>query len=126
MPVELKITHPTAKKKHKCMYCGGTINVGEKYERQTNLYDGQIYDWVAHLECQEVTGLLNMFDHDYGEGVDGETFTECLQEWLYDKHYNNETDTYDEGFDPDELSYHEIVLNVIKEFKVKTPCNQDQ
>lgn len=119
MPVELRITHPTAKKEHKCMYCGGTINVGEKYERQTNLYEGQIYDWVAHLECQEVTGLLNMFDHDDGEGVNGEDFTECLQEWLYAYHYNDETDTYDEGFDIDELSCHDIVLNVIEEFKTK-------
>ena len=120
MPIELKITHPTAKKEHKCMYCGETINVGEKYERQTNLYDGQIYDWVCHIECQEVTGLLNMFDYDYGEGIDGEQFVEYLQQWLYDEHYSDETDTYDEGFDPDELSYHDIVLNVIEEFKTKT------
>lgn len=120
MPVELKTTHPTAKKEHKCMYCGGTINVGEKYERQTNIYEGQIYDWVCHIECQEVTGLLNMFDYDYGEGIDGEQFVEYLQEWLYDKHYSDEADTYDEGFDPDKLSYHDIVLNVIEEFKTKT------
>jgi hypothetical protein len=101
------------------MYCGGIIKVGEKYERQTNKYDNQIYDWVCHLECQEVTGLLNMFDYDNGEGIDGEHFTEYLQEWLFGKHYNDETDTYDEGFDPDKLSYHDIVLNVIKELKAK-------
>ena len=126
MPVELNITHPTAKKEHKCMFCSGTIKVGEKYERQTLIYDNQIYDWVCHLECKEVTGLLNMFDNDMGEGINGEDFAEYLQEWLYAHHYNDETDTYDEGFDPDELSYHAIVLNVIKELKEKTPCNQDQ
>lgn len=32
---------------------------------------------------------------------------------------NDETDTYDEGFDPDKLSYHDIVLNIIKELKAK-------
>ena len=101
------------------MCCGGAIKVGEKYERQTNKYDNQIYDWVCHLECQEATALLNMFDYDRGEGIDGELFVECLQEWLYDKHYNDETDTYDEGFDPDKLSYHDIVLNIIKELKAK-------
>ena len=60
-----------------------------------------------------------MFDYDNGEGIDGEHFTEYLQEWLFGKHYNDETDTYDEGFDPDKLSYHDIVLNVIKELKAK-------
>ena len=119
MITELNISHPTARKEHKCMFCGGIIKVGEKYVRQTNLYEGQIYDWIAHLECQEVTGLLNMFDNDMGEGINGEDFVEYLQEWLFDKHYNDETDTYDEGFDPDKLSYHDIVLNVIKELKAK-------
>lgn len=119
MITELNRSHPTARKEHKCMFCGGTIKVGEKYERQTLIYDNQIYDWVCHLECQEVTELLNMFDYDMGEGIDGELFIECLQEWLYDKHYNDETDTYDEGFDPDKLSYHDIVLNIIKELKAK-------
>lgn len=119
MITELNTSYPTARKEHRCMYCGGTINVGEKYERQTNKYDNQIYDWVCHLECQEVTGLLSMFDNDYGEGIDGEHFIEYLQDWLFDKHYNDETETYDDGFDPDRLSYHDIVLNIIKELKAK-------
>ena len=54
-----------------------------------------------------------------GEGIDGEHFVEYLQEWLFYKHYNDETDTYNDGFDPDKLSYHDIVLNIIKELKVK-------
>ena len=116
---ELNTSYPTARKEHKCMFCGGTIKVGEKYERQTLIYDNQIYDWVCHLECKEATCLLNMFDYDYGEGLDGEQFVEYLRQWLYDKHYDDETDTYDEGFDPDELSYHDVVLNVIKELKAK-------
>lgn len=33
------------------------------------------------------------------------------------QHCKDETDTYDEGFDPDVVSYHEIVLNIIKELK---------
>lgn len=54
-----------------------------------------------------------------GEGIDGEHFVEYLQEWVYEHHYNEDTDTYDEGFNPDEASYHDIVLNVIKELKAK-------
>ena len=119
MITELKRSYPTAKKEHKCMCCGGVINVGDKYERQTNIYDGQIYDWVSHLECQKIAGLLNMFDYDMGDGVDEECFVQCLQDWLYEHHYNDETDTYDEGFDPDVVSYHEIVLKIVEELKVK-------
>ena len=116
MITTLKTNYPTARKEHKCMFCGGTIKVGEKYERQTNIYDGQIYDWVSHPECTIVAVLLDMPDNDNeGGGVDHDYFVECLKEWLYDKHYNDETDTYDEGFDPHKLSYHDIVLNITKE-----------
>lgn len=41
------------------MYCGGTIKVGEKYERQTNLYEGQIYDWVAIPNIDGVIETIN-------------------------------------------------------------------
>lgn len=119
MMTELNTSYPTARKEHKCMFCGGTIEVGEKYERATIIYDGHIYDWVNHLECRTVAGRLDMFDNDMGEGIDGEQFVQYLQEWLYDHHYNDETDTYDEGFDPDIMSYHEIVLNIVNEIKQK-------
>lgn len=120
MVTQLNMSYPTARKEHKCMWCGGIIKIGEKYERSTNIYDNQIYDWVSHLECRKVTGLLNMFDYDYdGDGINGDDFVQCLQEWLYDHHYNDETDTYDDGFDPDVMSYHEIVLNILEEFKQK-------
>ena len=94
MITELNRSYPTARREHKCMYCGETIKVGEKYERQTLIYDNLIYDWVCHLECQEVTGLLNMFDNHYGEGINGEDFIEYLQEWLFDKHYKRFATAY--------------------------------
>ena len=115
MLTELNTSYPTARKEHKCMWCGCTINVGEKYERQTLKYDNQIYDWVAHLECAKITGLLNMFDDCYGDGLNENDFQESIQQYLYEYHYNEETDTYDEGFDPDESSYHDIVLKIIEE-----------
>lgn len=37
---------PIARKEHRCEFCGEVIHVGEKYNRQTNVYDGCIYDWV--------------------------------------------------------------------------------
>ena len=113
MITELKRSYPTAKKEHKCMYCGGIIKVGEKYERQTNKYDNQIYDWVCHLECQEVTGLLNMFDYDYGEGINEVTFQECVGDYINEHHYNYDTDQFDEGWDG--LSVYDAVLKIKEE-----------
>ena len=60
-----------------------------------------------------------MFDNDMGDGIDCNDFEQCLQDWLYEHHYNDETGTYDDGFDHDKLSYHDIVLNIIKELKAK-------
>ncbi|MBR2399561.1 MAG: hypothetical protein IKA96_06355 [Alistipes sp.] len=117
MVTELNKSYPTARKEHRCSWCGGTIKVGEKYERSTLIYDGQIYDFVCHLECRKATELLNVFDYDMGDGVDEECFVQCLQDWLYEHHYNDETDTYDEGFDPDVVSYHDIVLKIVEELK---------
>ena len=97
------------------MWCGGEIKIGEKYERCTNLFDSQIYDWVVHLECRKAASLLDMFDDDDGYGVDMEHFIQSIQDYLYDHHYNEDTDTYDEGFDPDCNSYHDIVLKIIQE-----------
>ena len=119
MIIELNLSYPTARKEHKCMWCGDTIKVGEKYERSTLIYDGQIYDWVCHLECRKITGLLNMFDYYNDEGVTTDCFQESICEWLHEHHYNDETDTYDEGFDPDVVSYHDIVLKILEELKVK-------
>lgn len=39
----LKNTTPTARKEHKCDFCSGVISIGEKYDRQTNVYDGRVY-----------------------------------------------------------------------------------
>ena len=45
----LRLIKPIANKEHKCMFCGGIIKKGEQYERQTNINDGSIYDWVIVL-----------------------------------------------------------------------------
>ena len=60
---------PVARKEHRCNFCGGVISVGEKYNRQTNVYDGRVYDWVSHCECSELAYELDMYD-DCDEGLE--------------------------------------------------------
>lgn len=40
MPTILRETYPTAKKEHRCEFCCEKIAIGQKYVRQTNIYDG--------------------------------------------------------------------------------------
>lgn len=110
---ELKETTPVARKKHVCNWCGGKIVKGEKYNRQTCIFDGFIYDWVSHLDCLELTGLLNMFDYDDGDGIDEERFKQCVQDYINENHYNDDTDQFDEGWDG--LSVYDAVLKIKEE-----------
>jgi len=73
----IRTIHPTARKNHLCNYCNGTIQVGEKYENQTNVFDGAIYTWKGHIRCQKIMSELDMFD-TYDEGVTGEDFHESI------------------------------------------------
>lgn len=45
---------PIARKEHRCEFCGEVIHVGEKYNRQTNVCDDRIYDWVSHCDCTQL------------------------------------------------------------------------
>ena len=62
MPTTLREAYPTAKKEHICEFCACKIQPGQKYVRQTNIYDGTVYDFVTHQECKEVAHELRMYD----------------------------------------------------------------
>ena len=112
---ELRSTNPVAKKEHVCNWCGGKIVKGEKYNRQTILFDGRIYDWVSHLDCLELTGLLDMFDYDYGEGINDDTFRECVDEYIYAHHYDKGADDIEEEWD--NISMYEKVKKIVNELR---------
>lgn len=78
MPTILKETYPTAKKEHVCEFCCEKIAIGQKYVRQTNVYDGVVYDFITHQECKEVAHELNMYDDCDDNGLCGEQFREEL------------------------------------------------
>lgn len=91
MPDILKELTPIARKEHICMYCGCKIAVGEKYQRDTLIYDGTIYDWVAHTDCHSIASELDMYDW-VDDGLSGEDFREYVDQYLYDNYYDEETE----------------------------------
>ena len=109
----LRNTTPTARKEHTCEFCGGIIAIGEKYERQTNNYDGILYDWVCHCECCKVASGLDMYD-GCDEGLDSDGFIESLNEYVYDNHYDEEIDDIAEDW---QLPYPELVKKVLEGLK---------
>lgn len=67
-----------AKKKHTCLLCGRTIEIGEEYI----IYKGKTsYGWfydIYHTECQKI------IDEFLGENNEDEYSQESINEWLYD------------------------------------------
>ncbi|MDC2233531.1 hypothetical protein [Bacteroides thetaiotaomicron] len=116
MPTILKETYPTAQKEHICEFCGCKIQPGQKYVRQTNVYDGIVYDFVTHRECKEVAHELRMYDDCDDEGLDGESFRENLNAYVYANHYDEHTDDVYTSW---QLNDYEIVKKVLKELKTE-------
>lgn len=52
MVTVLSETRPIAKKQHRCEWCGGNIEPGEKYYRWAGIYDG-FQSWCMHEECKD-------------------------------------------------------------------------
>lgn len=104
-----------ARKEHRCEFCGEVIHVGEKYYRQTNVYDGCIYDWVCHCDCLQLACELDMFD-DCDEGIDGDGFINSLNQYVHDNHYDDKIDDIAKDW---QLPRYELVKKVLNELKKK-------
>ena len=109
-------TYPTAKKEHICEFCACKIHIGQKYIRQTNVYDGTKYDFITHQECKEVARKLRMYDDCDDEGLDGESFRENLDSYVYANHYDDEADDVCSDW---QLSHYEIAKKVLEELKTE-------
>lgn len=118
MITTLGTSHPVARKPHECMFCGCKINPGQRYERQTNVYDGQIYDFICHDECDSVAHELGMYQEcDYDEGLTSDYFIEAIDEYVNDKHYDKETD--DTSADWVGLTPYETVCKINNELQAQ-------
>jgi len=82
--IVLETKTPKAKKRHKCDFCGEYIEVGEVYENQTNIGDGELYHWKSHISCQQLVNELDMFkDCDSNYGVTSDDFDEFVCQEYY-------------------------------------------
>lgn len=53
--ITLHVTNPKARKQHQCSCCNRVIAVGETYERQDNVFDGQRYAYLLCAHCRAIT-----------------------------------------------------------------------
>lgn len=81
---------PIARKQHRCDYCGGTIEKGEKYQNDTIVYDGDVYTWKSHLHCMALTS--EMWDYKTDEGLSDDDFQRWIDDYVLEYHYNHEKD----------------------------------
>lgn len=65
-----------ARKVHVCEMCGGQINPGEEYQRESGKYDGEFFDRKLHLDCLSVL-------EEYCSNVDTEfTYEDVYEYWV--------------------------------------------
>ena len=110
----LKDSHPVARKEHICLLCNCKINKGQRYYRQTCVYDAAPYDWWEHDECHKVARELDMYKDCDDEGLADEIFRADIDEFIWDNFSEEESDRLYS------LPYYEkvkIVLNKLKEKK---------
>lgn len=68
---------PRARVPHRCGECDAQIDVGERYERYTSLYDGR---WQTDLTCLSCVEIRSHFSCD--GWLFGEIWNELAQEFL--------------------------------------------
>ena len=75
-----------ARKHHTCDYCCQRIMKGEKYNRATYSFEGEIYNWKTHKYCDKIAARMEMYkavEHT-GYGLSSDDF----QEIISNKHFD--------------------------------------
>lgn len=90
-------TKTKARKQHKCSYCNGVIDKNEIYNISSHKYDGTVYTWKSHIDCDLIAGKLNWFEY-CDEGLTMDDFIESAKnEWckIMSVHFNDEYESKD-------------------------------
>ena len=67
-----------ARKVHKCSLCGKEIAIGEKYNRQSGIYDGEFIDSCTCESCENIIDVFCLLTNEY------EDYSyDCIKQWLY-------------------------------------------
>lgn len=118
MVTTIKDSHPIARKEHLCELCGCKINKGQKYYRQTNIYDGCIYEWIEHEECHQVSAELDMYSVcDIDDGLSSDDFGAAINDYIYQEHYDDIADDIAEDWQ--NLTKYEEVCKILEELREK-------
>lgn len=83
--IEIKIVK--SRKEHVCDFCTGIIKIKTDYERQTNVYDDEIYKWKAHLHCSFLANHYEMYKYCDDYGLTTEDFDEYINE-IFNENYS--------------------------------------
>lgn len=52
----------TARKRHKCVWCGEHIEIGEKHRQQSGIFEGEPFRMKYHAECHKAMLELHKID----------------------------------------------------------------
>lgn len=77
---------PIARKQHRCNFCRGIIEKGEKYHNDTIVFDGSIYTWKSHLHCMSLSS--EMYDYQTDEGLSEDDFQRWIDDYVLENHYD--------------------------------------
>ena len=84
----LKQIYPIARKEHQCYFCGGIINKGQKYSKQSVENDGSVGDITTHINCNKLAQNLKMYE-EYGdceECLSSDGFAEAIFDYVREHH----------------------------------------
>jgi hypothetical protein len=71
----------TARRVHRCDYCGAVaVKRGEIYSREVLKYDGRIYSWVTCGRCAELAHEVWLYCGESDDGTNGDDFAEWAEE----------------------------------------------
>lgn len=76
-----------AKKEHKCNFCGGKIDIGEKYDYQKCRDDDGLYEWKSHLHCLYLVSHFGMMNYADGNGLTEDYFRDQIRE-IWDEQFS--------------------------------------